>query len=197
MWFAFMLSSGGGLMVISALKDFGVTEKGMSEASAEQALGLLALFNGLGRITWGTIGQRFGPRFAAVALMLSQAAMLAALPRIGGTVSLLAVGACWVGFNFGGNLSVFPLMTAERFGLRHLGANYGMVSPPTASAGWSGRSSPAASGIRCIRTSGLSGPPAPPASWPPPSSAASVARRPARWDRRDKAVLDPESPPFW
>ena len=28
---------------------------------------------------------------------------------------------------FGGNLSLFPLLTAERFGLRHLGGNYGLV----------------------------------------------------------------------
>jgi len=127
LWGAFMLSSGGGLIVINALKEFGVAERGLSEASAEQALGLLALFNGLGRVVWGTLGQKFGPRRTAVALMVLQAAMLGALPALGGGVGLLALGACWVGFHFGGNLSLFPLMTAERFGLRHLGGNYGLV----------------------------------------------------------------------
>jgi OFA family oxalate/formate antiporter-like MFS transporter len=127
LWSAFMLSSGSGLMIISALKDFGVAEGGMSEAAADQALGLLALFNGLGRISWGTLGQTFSPRRAAVALMLLQAAMLLSLPLLGASVLLLALGGCWVGFQFGGNLSLFPLLTAERFGLRHLGANYGLV----------------------------------------------------------------------
>ena len=127
MWTAFTLSSGSGLMVISALKDFGVAEGGMSEASAERALGMLALFNGLGRIVWGTVGQAFGPKRAAIALMLLQTAMLMVLPSLAGSVATLALAACWVGFQFGGNLSLFPLMTADRFGIKHLGANYGMV----------------------------------------------------------------------
>ena len=127
LWTSFMLSSGSGLMVINNLKDFGVREGGMSEANAEQALALLALFNGLGRVVWGTLGQKFGPSRAAVALMLLQAGMLVSLPGLGGSVGLLALGACWVGFQFGGNLSLFPLMTAEQFGLRHLGGNYGLV----------------------------------------------------------------------
>jgi OFA family oxalate/formate antiporter-like MFS transporter len=59
--------------------------------------------------------------------MLLQAAMLLSLPLLGASVLLLALGGCWVGFQFGGNLSLFPLLTAERFGLRHLGANYGLV----------------------------------------------------------------------
>lgn len=127
LWVAFMLSAGGGLMVIAALKDFGKAEGGLSETAAEQALGLLALFNGLGRICWGTIGQQWGVRRAAIALMGLQAAMLVSLPALGSSVALLALAACWVGFQFGGNLSLFPLMTAERFGLKHLGANYGLV----------------------------------------------------------------------
>lgn len=127
MWTAFMLSSGGGMMVIGSLKEFGLVEGGLSEAHAEQALALLALFNGLGRIVWGTIGQMIGPKRAAIGLMLLQSVMLAVLPMLGSSVGLLALGACWVGFQFGGNLSLFPLMTAERFGLRHLGGNYGLV----------------------------------------------------------------------
>ena len=114
-------------MVIGALKEFGGKEGGMSEGSAEQALGMLALFNGLGRIVWGTAGQFFGPKRAAIALMLLQAAMLSVLPSLAGSVAMLALAACWVGFHFGGNLSLFPLMTADRFGIKHLGANYGMV----------------------------------------------------------------------
>jgi MFS transporter, OFA family, oxalate/formate antiporter len=127
LWWAFLLSAGSGLMVISSLKDFAVAEGGMNEASAEQALGLLALFNGLGRIVWGTAGQFFGPRRAAIALMLLQSGMLATLPSLGSGISMLALAGCWVGFHFGGNLSLFPLMTAERFGMKHLGGNYGLV----------------------------------------------------------------------
>ena len=127
MWLAFMLSAGGGLMVISSLKDFGVSEEGLPEASAERALGLLALFNGLGRIVWGTLGQMWGLRRSLVSLMVLQAAMLFGLQLGGASVGLLAVAGCWSGFMFGGNLSLFPQLTADRFGLKHMGGNYGLM----------------------------------------------------------------------
>ena len=58
LWLAFMFALSGGLMVIGSLKDFGVREGGLSEAEAE-VLGLLAVFNSLGRIFWGFISQRW------------------------------------------------------------------------------------------------------------------------------------------
>jgi OFA family oxalate/formate antiporter-like MFS transporter len=39
----------------------------------------------------------------------------------------LAVGASIVGFNFGGNFALFPSATADLFGAKNLGANYGWV----------------------------------------------------------------------
>lgn len=126
-WMAFALAAGSGLMVIGALKDFGVNEGGLSEGAAEQALAMLALFNGMGRITWGTLAHRWGVRAAMAGLMLLQAVALASLPLLVSRVAPLALAACCVGFQFGGGLATFPLWTAERFGLRHLGGNYGMM----------------------------------------------------------------------
>ena len=60
LWLAFMFASGCGLMVIGSLKDFGIREGGLSDAEAEGALGLLALFNAAGRIVWGSVSQRLG-----------------------------------------------------------------------------------------------------------------------------------------
>jgi OFA family oxalate/formate antiporter-like MFS transporter len=39
----------------------------------------------------------------------------------------LAVAASIIGFNFGGNFALFPSATADLFGARDLGANYGWV----------------------------------------------------------------------
>ena len=46
---------------------------------------------------------------------------------MGGKVWTLELAACWVGFHFGGNMSLFPLLTAEYYGTRNLGANYGLI----------------------------------------------------------------------
>lgn len=127
LWLAFACASSCGLMVISSLKDFGVREGGLSEAEAEGALGLLAIFNALGRIVWGSVSQRLTPRRTLVVVSLLQALMVVSLIELGSKVWTLEVAACWVGFHFGGNLALFPLLTAEYFGTKNLGANYGLV----------------------------------------------------------------------
>jgi len=126
-WLAFAFSAGCGLMVIQSLKNFGVKEGGLSVAAAGHALGLLALFNGLGRIAWGTASQKLTARGALVAMTILQAVMMFVLLGMGSHEITLAIAGCWVGFNFGGNLALFPLLTAENFGTKNLGANYGAV----------------------------------------------------------------------
>jgi OFA family oxalate/formate antiporter-like MFS transporter len=44
-----------------------------------------------------------------------------------GTPALLYVGATLIGFNFGGNFALFPTMTADTFGTKYVGMNYGWV----------------------------------------------------------------------
>jgi OFA family oxalate/formate antiporter-like MFS transporter len=127
LWLAFMFASSAGLMVIGSLKDFGIREGGLSDVQAEGALGLLALFNAAGRIVWGWVSQRVGPRRTLVTISLLQAAMVLLLVELGSRVWTLELAACWVGFMFGGNLALFPLLTNEYFGTRHLGGNYALV----------------------------------------------------------------------
>ena len=39
----------------------------------------------------------------------------------------LIIGACIIGFNFGGNFALFPAATADFFGNKNVGTNYGWV----------------------------------------------------------------------
>jgi OFA family oxalate/formate antiporter-like MFS transporter len=126
-WLAFVFSAGCGLMVIKSLKNFGVMEGGLSAAAAGSALGLLALFNGLGRIAWGTISHKLTARGSVILMCLLQGLMMFVLLKMGSSPLTLAVAACWLGFNFGGNFALFPLLTLENFGAKNLGANYGIV----------------------------------------------------------------------
>lgn len=43
------------------------------------------------------------------------------------TSILLILGAAIVGFNYGANLALFPSTTADYFGTKNLGVNYGLV----------------------------------------------------------------------
>jgi len=47
--------------------------------------------------------------------------------KMGGSVAALTIGACIIGFNFGGNFALFPAVTADYFGNKNVGRNYGFV----------------------------------------------------------------------
>ncbi len=47
--------------------------------------------------------------------------------RMGFGVAMLYFGATLIGFNFGGNFALFPAATADFFGNRNVGRNYGWV----------------------------------------------------------------------
>ena len=126
-WISFVFSAGCGLMVIKCLKNFGVLEGGLTPAVAGSALGLLALFNGLGRIVWGTMSQKITAKGSVIVMCLLQGVMMFFLLGMGSSSATLAIAACWIGFNFGGNFALFPLLTLENFGAKNLGANYGAV----------------------------------------------------------------------
>ncbi len=142
LWLMFFSGAMAGLMVIGIIKVFAgeqlvvaAIEAGgtlnASETSAlmlkgAAAVGLLAIFNAIGRIVWGFISDRIGRTPTFVTMFLLQAAIMFFLAGMK-TEASLSIGAALVGFNFGGNFALFPSATADFFGAKNLGANYGWV----------------------------------------------------------------------
>lgn len=139
LWLMFFSGALAGLMVIGIVKDFAggqlVTAAGSGIDAATRdslllkgaaAVGWLAIFNAVGRVAWGFVSDRVGRTPALVAMFVLQAVMMFALAQMR-TEMTLAVAASIVGFNFGGNFALFPSATADLFGARNLGANYGWV----------------------------------------------------------------------
>lgn len=129
-------SAMAGLMVIGCIKLFGIDAlqaniDGMDAAKAGQvastAMALYAIFNGLGRIVWGTISDTIGRKIALFLMCLAQGVMMLLFFKIGGTEAGLIAGACIIGFNFGGNFALFPAATADFFGNKSVGSNYPWV----------------------------------------------------------------------
>jgi len=139
LWLMFFSGAMAGLMVIGILKPFAGSQLVQAaggalapEARADllargaAAVGWLAIFNAVGRIVWGFASDRVGRTAAFVAMFTLQAVTMLVLAGMTSEVSL-AVAASVVGFNFGGNFALFPSATADLFGARNLGANYGWV----------------------------------------------------------------------
>ena len=126
LWIMFMFGASAGLLVIGILQPYGV-HSGLSAAAAANAVGVLALFNGAGRIVWGTASDKIGRKNAMTLMFLLQGVIMLALIKMGSTEMTLSIAAAWVGFNFGGNLALFPSTTADFFGTKNVGINYGLV----------------------------------------------------------------------
>jgi OFA family oxalate/formate antiporter-like MFS transporter len=131
----FIFSAGAGLMSIGLMKLYPIEaleRSGYSTAVASSIAGsAMAIFfsiaNGLGRIVWGSISDVLGRRRSLVTMSALQGIMMIAFIFLARQPILLYVGAAIVGFNFGGNFSLFPTMTADTFGSRHIGQNYPYV----------------------------------------------------------------------
>ncbi|MHC5110454.1 MAG: OFA family MFS transporter [Planctomycetota bacterium] len=139
LWLMFFSGAMAGLMVIGIVKVFAGEQlvaaagSGIDQATTNalllkgaEAVGWLAIFNAAGRLFWGFASDRMGRTTAFVVMFVLQAGMMFVLAGLDTELSL-AVGASIVGFNFGGNFALFPSATADLFGAKNLGANYGWV----------------------------------------------------------------------
>ncbi len=128
LWLLYFLGTSVGLTTIGQASPL-VRELAAETAvlTGGAALGIMSSFNGLGRLFWGSLSDRIGRNTAAVAMFAAYVvACLGLLRPAPGFWGLLA-GLCLVGFAFGGYLALLPSLTADYFGPRHIGANYGIM----------------------------------------------------------------------
>ncbi len=133
-WFTFLFSAMAGLMVIGNIKLFGMDalraagmDVKIATAVTGTALAWLAILNGLGRVIWGTVSDKIGRKLSIFLMCLLQGIIMLLFYKMGFSASTLILGACIIGFNFGGNFALFPAITADYFGNKNVGLNYGYV----------------------------------------------------------------------
>jgi OFA family oxalate/formate antiporter-like MFS transporter len=124
----FVCAASAGLMTIGILKLYGI-DSGLTAAAAGTAVGILAIFNGAGRIFWGWASDKIGRTVAMGIMFFLQAGMMFALIALGlgSTETGLTLAAAWIGLMFGGNFALFPAATREFFGIQNYGGNYALV----------------------------------------------------------------------
>lgn len=133
LWVAYCLGASAGLMTISQLIPF-AKSIGLPAAAATMALLIGAVGNASGRIFSGWMSDGIG-RLQTLRLMILISAI--AMPIIGNVKDLTFayVMIIVVYYCFGTILSVMPSTTADFFGTKNLGVNYGALFTAYAVAG--------------------------------------------------------------
>src|SRR5271166_2148249 len=138
MWVAYALGTLAGLMVISQLVPFAKSVGIPGAALATMGLVVGAVGNASGRILSGWMSDTLG-RLNVLRLMIgiSMVAM-PVLYLVGGNVTLLYIVVFIVYWCYGTQLSVNASTTADFFGTKNAGINYGMLFTAWGVAGYFG-----------------------------------------------------------
>ena len=126
LWCIYAIGTISGLMIIAHASPFGQEIIKITPQTAALAICFLALANTGGRILWGWVSDKVG-RFNTVVVMFAIGGItMLVLPCISGLIAfvmvLIVVGLC-----FGGFMGIFPSITADIFGPKNLGMNYGVM----------------------------------------------------------------------
>ncbi|KYK29171.1 hypothetical protein AYK20_00475 [Thermoplasmatales archaeon SG8-52-1] len=138
LWLMFCIGALAGLMVIGNIQNFaknpvdGFIGHGFSSEEAVDfavigAAVCLPIFNGIGRIIWGQISDKIGRKKALISMFIFQGITMIIFFYTTANPYFFYVFAALIGFNFGGNFALFPVATADSFGIENVGLNYGFI----------------------------------------------------------------------
>ena len=116
-----------GLFLIGVVKDIGVRMVGLDIATASNAVALVAIFNTSGRIILGALSDKVGRLKVVSGALLVTAAAVAVLSFVPLNYGLFFACVAGIAFCFGGNITIFPAIVADFFGLKNQSKNYGII----------------------------------------------------------------------
>lgn len=139
-WVLFILFTIGttsGLMVIGHASPIVQDVLGLSPVAAGAVVSYLAVGMTLGKIGWGALSDRIGRYPVFVAMLIMAAVALLVMWRAE-SYAPLVLGICAVGLCYGGFLALMAPITAEAFGNKNLGINFGIMFLTVALAAYVG-----------------------------------------------------------
>jgi len=139
LWLTYFAGCTAGLQVIMKASpiwqsfSFGAATPPIAEAEFHRvttagttAVSILAIFNSLGRIFWGKVSDSIGRMKTLLAMFVVCGPAMLVLDGLRSFPEYLA-GISVVGLCFGGFLALYPALTADFYGTKHLGVNYGWM----------------------------------------------------------------------
>jgi MFS family permease len=126
LWAMLFLNVTAGILFISNAVPIMRELTNVAPATALAIYGFIALFNGLGRFFWGAVSDRIGRNMAYLLIYGTQVVIFFV---VGGLHTLWLVTALFaiVLLDYGGGFGTMPSFTADYFGTKYMGVNYGWI----------------------------------------------------------------------
>jgi len=100
-------------------------ERGLGANIGTILVMITGVANALGRLAIPILGDKIGREKAVITIILATAVCTAALCFATGTLLIIAIAI--IAFCYGGSSGVYPLVTADYFGIKNIGSNYGAI----------------------------------------------------------------------
>ena len=124
MWIMFAFASSAGLMLIGNITSIAARQGNITEAA--YLVSLLAVFNTGGRVVMGMLSDKIGRVPTLMLVIALQMANMVLFPTFDTEIEFI-LGAALAGVGYGALLAIFPSMTADYFGMKNYGSNFGVV----------------------------------------------------------------------
>ncbi|MBD7970844.1 L-lactate MFS transporter [Paenibacillus gallinarum] len=116
-----------GLYLIGIVKDIGVQLAHLDAATAANAVALVAIFNTAGRLILGALSDKVSRLKLVGCTLAVTAASAVVLSIVPLNFGLFFACVAAIAFCFGGNITVFPAIVSDFFGLKNQTKNYGVI----------------------------------------------------------------------
>lgn len=137
LWLMLFINVTCGIAILSAAKPLAQESIGLSVTEAAALVGVLGIFNGLGRIGWASVSDYIGRTNTYTTFFVIQIIIFAVLPYTT-SVILFQVMLAIVYTCYGGGFASIPAYIGDLFGTKQLGAIHGYILTAWAAAGLAG-----------------------------------------------------------
>jgi MFS transporter, OFA family, oxalate/formate antiporter len=120
------LNVSAGIMIISQASPMAQEMLGIPVLQAAGMVGLISIFNGIGRVFWAWVSDYLGRSRVFLLLYLIQVVIFFMLPRLHNW-ALFSLAFALIGLCYGGGFGTMPSFTADYFGARAMGGIYGII----------------------------------------------------------------------
>ncbi|MBI6872371.1 L-lactate MFS transporter [Clostridium aciditolerans] len=127
LFIVFFTACMSGLYLIGIVKDIGVQLAGLKPAVAANAVAMVAIFNTSGRIVLGALSDKVGRLKVVLFTLTATAVAVFVLSFVHLNYAIFFACVAGIAFCFGGNITVFPAIVGDFFGLKNHSKNYGII----------------------------------------------------------------------